>query len=297
MIKAPVGGDYADPVAVPGQDRLLAVHDPPDDYRALSLSSLVWISLDGHAEHLRLPRERACKGTDFGAPTALSRDAIGYHSTCLGNRAARDPDHVVRLWKYDIRTKRVSPLRPYSIALGAWRFSVRRATNQLVINDGGGLYEHLLLLARSGPRRLQVPVTRPGAPAFRPDGTAILAFDAVPQELDAKGIARATLPRRIYLYNLRTRQLHALTGLLDNVGPVAWSPSSNSLAFAAAEPGRAGLWVVDVRSGLLRLVFADRNVQIATWLDSRRLAVAVSRQPHKAPHPPGIYILRLAFRG
>src|SRR6266540_2516190 len=39
MIKAPVGGDYADPVAVPGQDRLLAVHDPPDDYRALSLSS------------------------------------------------------------------------------------------------------------------------------------------------------------------------------------------------------------------------------------------------------------------
>jgi len=294
-IRAPVR-DYSDPVAVPGLDRLVAVHDPPDDYRVPFQSSLVSISLDGHAESLRLPRERACKATSFGAPTALTRSVIGYSSTCLGNRS-RVPDHAVRLWTYDLRTGRVSPLRPYSIALGARRFSFSRATHQLVINDGAGLYEHLLLLTRSRARRLQIPVTRPGSPAFRPSGTGVLALDAVPQELQAKGIARAGLPRRIYLYNLRTRSLRALTGHLDDVGPVAWSPNGNSLAFAAAESGRAGLWVLDVRSGALRLVFADRNVQSATWLDSRRLAVAVSRQAQKAAHSAGIYILRLALRG
>lgn len=271
VLRAPTGAVFEKPVWVAREKRLIFTIIPPGKGTDAAFNHLYSMRLDGSGlARLSLPEQAGCKLTSQSAPVALRDGRIAYLQECWGQEI---PHNAKYLRTFDLETGRVGYLRPYSLVVSAGVFAVGPG-GAVVINDGRGLSERLLRLTRDRAVPLRLPFLRVGRPSWSPDGRTI-ALDAVPKSVNARGVARLDLRRNLYLLDDSGRVRRVLLRGLSNAGLAAWSPNGRWLALAL-EPahGEAGLYLVNVENGSLRLVQRG-DFGSAAWLSERALAASV----------------------
>lgn len=290
LIAAPEGAEYDLPVVLRRDARVIVVFSPRGHTDDAAYDRLAWISGDGAVKPLPLPALKGCKLTSADVPTTLPGNLLAFSEKCWPTDA---PRRATRLRSYDPSTRKLGSVVPYALPF-SWSFFAVAPRGEIVINDGRGLGESLWLLARSGPRRIELPFDRVGYPRWSPDGRR-LALDALP-EGEASGIDRLDAPRNLYLLDPEGEIIRVLIRNATRVGPAAWSPDARWLALALKPAGKPyGLYIVDSHAGDARLVLEYHNLGGVAWPSQRELIAAVGVFSHVdgAGGDVGLYRIRL----
>lgn len=289
FIEAPGGGRLDKPTWVPRLNAIVAVLYPRSE--SASRWDLYSVRLDGSGlRRLPLCAGRSCRKLSFDFPTLLPNGNLGFERMRLGI----SPDlglHGTEILEYDPAGGALRKLVPYGLPQGIRGFTYRPGMRDGLVNNGQGLYEKLLSLEPRAPVVVRLPLTRAGTPTWSPDGR-LLAVDGVPSSEKATGLARADLPRTLYVASASNLRLRPLLTRLKDVGPAAWSHDGRWLvARIVPRSGPPGLYLVRVGDGRMFLLRRGDDAGSASWIDDRTLVAAIGVNAETGRR--GLVVLRL----
>jgi len=208
FIPAPAGGGFGGPTWWPASEEIVVLYDPPGQRRLSSLD-VYGLAPDGsRMRRLPLPTVPDCVSTIHLVPQVLPDGRLAYVEHCIGTNP-RVPLHASRLMALDARTGRVEPLIPYGFHANMALYAFSPDQQRWIINDGQSLFESLEWLEADGPRRIDLPLERAGAPTWSPDG-ALIAVAGAPKGQSAQGVDRLDLSQRLYVFSPNDLKLRAL---------------------------------------------------------------------------------------
>jgi hypothetical protein len=290
-VPAPAGSAFLDALWVGPNSVLVTQLVQPKLRGRLAIVNVT----NGAFRALTTARRPGCDATGAQFPTRHGPGAVAYLSTCFGGPGT--PDRINQIRRYRLADGVNRPLFPYYVNPFVGRFTFSPNGSRGLVNDGYGLGERLRWLKqRSMPAVRLTGIVRAGMPSWSPSGEQVV-FDAVP--VGEKGDI-AVAPRTLFVASAsKLGKARALvTGITETIGSGAsWIPGRPWVVYSMRPPhSKAGLWLVDVRTGkrlLLRAgvgfgrsdITADGTIALPTGVDSA--------QPYNANAHGSLLLLHL----
>jgi len=189
---------------------------------------------------------------------AISR-GLGFGSEVwVMDRNGRDREQIIHDPTHVIAYPRWSPGGDVIAYIRMVDSNVPFTVGELVFADGNGRNERVVAPADAGHGY---------PPVWSPDGRQVAFVVRENVENNAANVAAPYLESNIYLANVATGDVRAVTrfeGALTD-GPT-WSPDGKWLAFSTDAGGAADVWLVEVESGEMHQATQNTNARYPVWV-------------------------------
>jgi dipeptidyl aminopeptidase/acylaminoacyl peptidase len=211
----------------------------------------------------------ACISTEQLDPQPLRDGRIVYLQICHSDQL--EPSKLYSVWVHDQMTHSTVRFRPYPVHLWSTALAVTADGGAALIAGDSLSYAHVYALGTTRLRRLSAPVSFARDIAWTSDGRRFAVGGVPSWHRDGWDIFVAH-PWRIYIGDRAGTRHRELPLHLTSETAISWAPNGRWLAFVSSPAGqRRGLWAIEVATGKMMLLVADKDLKSPTWLPDGRL--------------------------